>query len=65
MDYRGNATVKMQQTKRNTMSGVAKSGVVEGKFVQKILLDTGCSRTLIRKDLVPPKKILQGEVVAI
>ena len=29
------------------------------------LLDTGCSRTLVHRDLVPESKIQQGEAVAI
>ena len=42
-----------------------KTGMVEGQEVGDILLDTGCSRTLVRRDLVPREKILEGEVVAI
>ena len=33
--------------------------------MRNILLDTGCSRTLVQKDLVPKHKLLHGEVVAI
>ena len=44
---------------------VVKSGVVEGKQVENILLDTGCSRTLVHQDLVPRDKIREGEAVAI
>ena len=29
---------------------------------RNILLDTGCSRTLVQKDLVPKHKLLHGEV---
>ena len=45
--------------------GVVKPGFIEGKYVRDILLDTGCSRTLVRQDLVPEKSRLQAEVVAI
>ena len=45
--------------------GVVKPGFIEGKYVSDILLDTGCSRTLVRQDLVPEKSRLQTEVVAI
>ena len=38
---------------------------MEGKKVKDILLDTGCSRTLIHKDLVPASKIQEDEAVAI
>ena len=30
-----------------------RSGKVEGKFVQEIVLDTGCKRTMVRQELVP------------
>ena len=30
-----------------------------------ILLDTGCSRTLVRRDLVPSKNMQEGDVVTI
>ena len=36
---------------------------MEGKKVKDILLDTGCSRTLIHKDLVPASKIQEDEAV--
>ena len=42
-----------------------KEGVVEGKHVKNILLDTGCSRTIIHQDLVPENKIKDGEAIAI
>ena len=48
-----------------TKPGVPKPGSVEGRKVPDILIDTGCSPTLVRKSLVPDDKILQGEVVAI
>eukprot|EP00731_Ephydatia_muelleri_P025636 Em0017g719a len=42
-----------------------KAGVVEGQMVEDIVLDTGCSKTLIHHALVPRKKMLQGEAVTI
>ena len=50
---------------KTSVPGVIKAGVVEGSMVKDILLDTGCSRTLVRKDLVPQDKLLQGEATAI
>ena len=44
---------------------VYRSGLVEGKKVNKILLDTGCSRTMIHKSWVPPHKLKEGEAVTI
>ena len=44
---------------------VKRKGVVEGTPVERILLDTGCSKTLVRQDLIPKKKILDGEAVTI
>ena len=38
---------------------------VEGRAVSGILLDTGCSRTLVQRELVPAEKIMEGEAVAI
>ena len=42
-----------------------KAGSVEGKQADNILLDTGCGRSMVRQDLVPEEKILEGEAVAI
>ena len=50
---------------RNKRQGTKCHGVVEGRYVSDILLDTGCSRTLIRRELVPAKKVQEGDVVTI
>ena len=63
MDHKGQSMLK--KTKVLSNPSVAKAGLVEGKPVSSILLDTGCSRTLVRKDLVPQHKLLHGEAVAI
>ena len=42
---------------------VLRSGFVEGNKVQDIVLDTGCSRTMIRSDLVPTTKLLDNAVM--
>ena len=44
---------------------VKRQGFVEGQKVQDILLDTGCTRTLVHADLVPSQKVLEGDVVTI
>ena len=36
---------------------VYRTGLVEGTRVADILLDTGCSRTLVHRDLVPREKM--------
>eukprot|EP00731_Ephydatia_muelleri_P033526 Em0031g34a len=46
-------------------AALQKAGVVEGQIVEDIVLDTGCSKTLIHHALVPRKKMLQGEAVTI
>ena len=46
-------------------SGIVRSGRIEGRELSHILLDTGCSRTLVRHDLVPEDKLLEGEAVTI
>ena len=40
-------------------------GVIEGRAVMDIVLDTGCSRTLVHRKLVPPQKMLPGSAVTI
>ena len=40
-------------------------GKVEGKEVNKILLDSGCCRTMVHQRWVPPEKFLYGRSVAI
>ncbi len=63
VDYTGKATCT--QSKGNQRPGVLRSGTIEGVKVEDILLDTGCSRTLVHEDYVPEGKYLAGEVVAI
>ena len=48
-------------------TGLAASctGTVEQKRVGDILLDTGCSRTMVRRELVPNQRLLEGEAVAV
>ena len=41
-------------------AALQKAGVVEGQMVEDIVVDTGCSKTLIHHALVPQKKMLQG-----
>lgn len=45
--------------------GTPKPGRVEGIPVPDILLDTGCSRSLVSRTLVPTQKLLPGKAVAI
>ena len=42
-----------------------RAGTVEGKPVDNLLLDTGCTRTLIRRELVSDEKMLEGRAVPI
>ena len=42
-----------------------RTGLVEGHEVQGILLDTGCSRTMVRKEFVTDEKFLEGEAVTV
>ena len=57
------AQVKIRKNWSN--QEVSRPGKIEGKAVKDILLDTGCSRTLVHKDHVPMGKVLEGEAVAI
>ena len=49
------------EAKRKSNPSLQRRGVVEGKYVQDILLDTGCSKTLVHQKLVPEGKVLPGE----
>ena len=40
-------------------------GAVEGQLLNDIALDTGCSRTLVRSDLLREKDFSQGETVTV
>ena len=39
--------------------------MVDGKFVSDIVLDTGCTRTLVHRDLVSEEKLMKAESVTI
>ena len=39
--------------------------MVEGQGVEDILLDTGCSRTLVQEKLVPKSKVIPGQCINI
>ena len=55
----------MRQTSAAGGQGLYTPGMVEGTPVESIVLDIGCSRTLVRSNLVPQDKVLEGEIVAI
>ena len=38
----------------SSWQGICRKGLVEGRYVTDILLDTRCSRTLVLQELVPP-----------
>ena len=44
---------------------MARVGLVEGVVVSDILLDTGCSRTMVQSELVPEDRIIPGEAVTV
>ena len=64
IDYTGESKVTIHP-KVPVKTGVPTLGLVEGTTVSDILLDTGCSRSVVNEQLVPKGKILQGEAVAI
>ena len=43
----------------------AREGFVDGTTVTDILLDTGCTRTMVREELVAENKLLPGEAVTV
>ena len=44
---------------------VVRVGKVEGAVVSELVLDTGCSKTMVRRDLVPEENLLPGEAVTV
>ena len=57
-----------EMRERNNAKGhweVQHTGRVEGCWVGDILLDTGCSRTLVKRHLVPDGKLLEGQSTTI
>ena len=52
-----------EQNNTQQEAGVMRSGTVEGKYVKNILLDTGCSRTLVHQKLVPEEAFLKEELL--
>jgi len=40
-------------------------GLVEGQFVEDCILDTGCSRNLVRSDLVSKENLILGRVITV
>ena len=66
MFCRDRKTMESQnKTNARKNTRIARSGVVEGQTVDSILLDTGCSRTLVHQKYVPERNYLEGEAVAI
>ena len=53
------------RVKGNSNERMYCKGTVEGCHVNSILLDTGCSRTMVRRQLVPQDKFLEGKWVSI
>ena len=53
---------KGQTTSPERQGVVYRRGMVEGVPVTDMLLDTGTTRTMVREDLVPPKKRVEGKV---
>ena len=54
-----NWTCEMESNQQE--SGIMRSGTVEGKYVKNILLDTGCSMTLVHQKLVSEEEFLEGK----
>ena len=56
---------KIKEQRLVKQLGTLRSGVVEGKSVRDIHLDTGSSRTMIHRHLVPEDSIKEGSAIAI
>ena len=55
---------KMEHCGRQGERKVFRQDIIEGKMV-KVFLDTGCSRTMVRRNVVPEHKLIEGKGVAI
>ena len=49
----------------STVEGLSihRVGIVEGTRVPDVVLDTGCSQTIVRRDIVPEEKTVAGEPI--
>jgi hypothetical protein len=55
-------STELQQCPGTLAERVSRRGTVERQEVPDIILDTGTFRTMVRKSLVPPEKMVVGEV---
>ena len=62
-----NALLCAEQGRRETRDPRVyyRRGRVEGVQVSDFILDTGCTQTMVRHELVPEEKILVGEAVTV
>ena len=56
---------QQQRLSVSKASSVCRSGQIGDITVDNIVLDTGCSRTMVREDLVLAEQYLEGDVVTI
>ena len=63
----GKGSVVVSRGTGSVVGGVSvhRPGVVEGVRVGNIVLDTGCSRTIVHSDLVPEGRQLSGEAITL
>ena len=61
--YSSHSAMFCGQNNTQQEAGSMRSGTVEGKYVKSILLDTGCSRTLVHRNLVPEEAFLEGRAL--
>ena len=50
---------------RKPGKSIAQRGTVNGQEVGNIVLDTGCSQTMVHSRLIPPDKLLEEEGVVV
>ena len=61
----GDKSVERMVSPTSKFDEVKRKGLIEGNCAENILLDTGCSRTMVRRELIPQSKMLEGEAVPI
>ena len=59
--YGSGVCVELKQTINS--KSINRSGKVEGREVDDVVLDTGCACTMVRQDLVPKERLVAGATV--
>ena len=53
------------ESRTSTPEGVRRIGQVEGVVVDDVVLDTGCSQTMVRQSLIPEERLVAGATTSL